>query len=57
MAVPSVTEADVIAQALARAQADLPPEGVTIEAGPIEQMREELLGVLVDDAEHHGHAA
>lgn len=53
----AATEVAVVERALERARADLPPEGVTIEAGPIEQMREELFAVLLDDAEHPERAA
>ncbi|GAB3738022.1 hypothetical protein [Nocardiopsis nanhaiensis] len=51
------SEADVVRRALERAHADLPPEGVTIEAADDATMREELFGVLLDDAEHPERAA
>ncbi|OOC52456.1 MULTISPECIES: hypothetical protein [Nocardiopsis] len=47
-----------VQRALERAHTDLPPEGVTVQASDEATMREELLAVLLDDAEHHrGHAA
>lgn len=53
----AAAEAALVERAIERAHADLPPEGVTIEAGPLEQMREELFAVLLDDAEHPERAA
>lgn len=53
----AAAEAALVERALERARAELPPEGVTIEAGPIEQMREELFAVLLYDAEHPERAA
>lgn len=53
----TTSEAEVVYRALERAHADLPPEGVTIEAADDATMREELFGVLLDDAEHPERAA
>lgn len=50
-------EATLVERALERAHADLPPEGVTITAADTATMREELFGVLLDDAEHPERAA
>ncbi|MDT0331843.1 hypothetical protein [Nocardiopsis lambiniae] len=53
----TANEAELIAHARERADAGLVPEGYTIPAGEPEEMREELMALLLTDAEENGRAA